>query len=274
MAGDWIKMRIDLADDPAVIAMACALDIDEFGIVGRLHKLWSWADKHCSSGHAKSVTNVWIDRYIGHAGFAQSMIDAGWLAVTDSGIEFPKFDKHNGSSAKVRAEAAERKRVERMEKERLAREMEEDARRAAAGQMSQENCDKSVTREEKRREELPSTTTSNEVVVGDYAANAPRVAVKPDCPHQAIIALYHEVLPMCPQVRDWTPSRAQQLRARWNEDESRQNLDYWRRFFEYVKTCGFLIGHQPSPQRRPFFADLEWLTKSANFTKIRERKYE
>jgi hypothetical protein len=43
-------------------------------------------------------------------------------------------------------------------------------------------------------------------------------------------------------VRDWTPARAQQLRARWNEDPRRQNLDYWRQFFEYVKTCGFLVG--------------------------------
>ncbi|MEW6318781.1 MAG: hypothetical protein AB1670_20640 [Pseudomonadota bacterium] len=96
----------------------------------------------------------------------------------------------------------------------------------------------------------------------------------PDCPHQQIIALYHEVLPMCPKVRDWTTARATQLRARWNEDPTRQNLDYWRRYFEYVKTCPFLVGVQPDPKRRPFFADLEWLTKAANFTKVREAKYE
>lgn len=94
------------------------------------------------------------------------------------------------------------------------------------------------------------------------------------CPHQKIIALYHEVLPQCPRVRDWTPARATQLRARWNEDPSRQNLDYWRRFFEYVSSCGFLVGVTTTTAQRPFFADLEWMTKSANFTKIREQKYE
>lgn len=94
---------------------------------------------------------------------------------------------------------------------------------------------------------------------------------KPDCPHQRIIDLYHEVLPMCPQVRDWTPARATQLRARWNEDSERQVLSYWRRLFEYVKTCDFLVG---KTGKEPFFADLEWITKSANFTKIREGKYE
>jgi hypothetical protein len=94
---------------------------------------------------------------------------------------------------------------------------------------------------------------------------------KPDCPHQEIIALYHEVLPMCPQIRDWTPARATQLRARWNEDEKRQNLAYWKQFFEYVGQCDFLVGRAG---KTPFFADLEWMTKSANFTKIREAKYE
>lgn len=94
---------------------------------------------------------------------------------------------------------------------------------------------------------------------------------KPDCPHQEIIALYHEVLPQCPQIREWTPARATQLRARWNESEKRQNLTYWRQFFEYVGGCDFLVGRTG---KTPFFADLEWMTKSANFTKIREAKYE
>jgi hypothetical protein len=54
------------------------------------------------------------------------------------------------------------------------------------------------------------------------------------CPHQEIIALYHDALPTCPHIRDWTPARSATLRARWNEDPTRQNLDYWRRLFDYV----------------------------------------
>jgi hypothetical protein len=119
-------------------------------------------------------------------------------------------------------------------------------------------------------------TTPDGVVVASQAGNLssqrPDRAPRPDCPHQDIIALYHEILPECPQVRDWTPARAQQLRARWNEDPRRQTLDYWRQFFVYVKRCGFLVGRGAGD--RPFLADLEWLTKSKNFTKIREGKYE
>lgn len=93
---------------------------------------------------------------------------------------------------------------------------------------------------------------------------------KIECPHQEIIALYHQVLPQCPAIRDWTPARATQLRARWNENQERQNLEYWRGLFEYIGECDFLVGRSA----KPFFADLEWITKSQNFTKIREGKYE
>jgi hypothetical protein len=110
--------------------------------------------------------------------------------------------------------------------------------------------------------------------VASETGDARAASKSSDCPHQKIIALYHEILPMCPRIREWTAARAAQLRARWNEDPTRQNLDYWRRYFEYVKSCPFLVGVQPDPKRRPFFADLEWLTKAVNFTKVREAKYE
>lgn len=121
-----------------------------------------------------------------------------------------------------------------------------------------------------------TSTTPDGVVVasgpGAALSTGPIKVKRSDCPHQDIIALYHEILPECPKVRDWTPARAQQLRARWNEDPKRQNLNYWRAYFEYVKTCSFLIGRGAG--NRPFVADLEWLTKSQNFTKVREGKYE
>lgn len=124
---------------------------------------------------------------------------------------------------------------------------------------------------------LPSKPTTPDGVDATSSAGGAqhRPAAKPDCPHQEIIALYHKVLPQCPQVRDWTTARQTQLRARWNESPDRQNLDYWRRFFEYVKSCPFLVGASAvAPGRKPFIADLEWLTKSANFTKVREQRYE
>jgi len=94
-----------------------------------------------------------------------------------------------------------------------------------------------------------------------------------NCPHQEIIEAYHELLPASPRMRDWTPARQAQLRARWNEDRDRQNIDYWRRLFAYVAESRFLTGRTSSNGREPFHASLDWIVKSENFAKIREGRY-
>ena len=92
-----------------------------------------------------------------------------------------------------------------------------------------------------------------------------------NCPHQEIINLYHEILPTCPRVKDWTPARKSKLKARWNENEKRQSLDYWKRLFEYIYESDFLMGRTA----KPFYGtNLEWIVTLANFTKIIEQNYE
>jgi hypothetical protein len=103
-------MRTDLADDPAVIGIAAALDIHEDLVVGKLHRFWSWADAQLRDGNAPSVTEKWIDRYVDLPGFAHAMQNAGWLTVAEGGISIPNFDRHNGKAAKNRALTANRVR--------------------------------------------------------------------------------------------------------------------------------------------------------------------
>lgn len=97
---------------------------------------------------------------------------------------------------------------------------------------------------------------------------------KPVCPHQQIIDLYHEILSACPRIKDWTPARQAALKARWNESEERQNLDYWRRLFKYIEGIPFLTGEVARPGRKPFVISLDWLVKPENFAKVREGRYE
>ena len=113
MAGDWIKMRVDLADDPAVISISNDLGVDEDQVVGKLHRLWAWADRHTTEGEAVGITERWVDKYAGHAGFAAAMVKVHWLSFNDVGVVFPNFSRHNGESAKKRAEAAIRQRLSR-----------------------------------------------------------------------------------------------------------------------------------------------------------------
>lgn len=122
---------------------------------------------------------------------------------------------------------------------------------------------------------IPESNTTNPdgLVAGSEAADQPPKHAKPDCPHQQIIALYHELLPASPEIRDWTPARAIHLRTRWNESPERQNLDWWRRFFGYIAKSDFLTGKVHARERKPFCAPLDWICKSENFTKIIEGRY-
>lgn len=122
---------------------------------------------------------------------------------------------------------------------------------------------------------IPESNTTNPIglVAASEAADQPAKPAKPDCPHQKIIDLYHELLPASPEIREWTPSRAVHLRTRWNESPGRQNLDWWRRFFGYIAKSEFLTGRAHSRDRKPFCAPLDWICKAENFAKIIEGRY-
>lgn len=140
MAGDWIKVRCDLDDDPAVIGMAAALGIPEEHVCGCLAKVWSWFSEQTRYGHAPSVTPAFLDRHIRVTGFAAAMATAGWLDVTEDGVSVPAWDEHNSSSAKERALGARRKRRSRVENSH-----------ATVPRRSRPNRDKSVTRGEREK---------------------------------------------------------------------------------------------------------------------------
>jgi len=93
---------------------------------------------------------------------------------------------------------------------------------------------------------------------------------KPDCPHQEIIALYHEILSMMTGIRDWTPARQAILRARWLSKEEYQDVAWWRQFFEYIRDhCPLLIGEG----NRGWKANLDWILQQKHFIKILEGVY-
>lgn len=110
MAGDWIKVEVTTPDKPEVIQIAATLGIDQDTVVGKLLRVWIWADQQTVNGNAVSVTKAFLDRITAIAGFADAMQKAGWLAFHDSLLLFPNFDRHNGKTAKKRALIAARVR--------------------------------------------------------------------------------------------------------------------------------------------------------------------
>jgi hypothetical protein len=103
-------MRVDLAGDEAVIGIAGKLGMEEDHVVGKLHRLWSWAHSHLRNGNAPNVTPAWVDRHVGVPGFAEAMQSVGWLKEVEGGIKIPKFERFNGKCQKRRAQTAERMR--------------------------------------------------------------------------------------------------------------------------------------------------------------------
>lgn len=138
MAGDWIKMELSTPDKPEVLAITARMGWDDPDLtVGKLFKLWRWFDQHTVDGNARGVTSPLLDRQIGATGFITAVAEAGWLSITEAGIVCVGFEKHNGASAKSRAQTA---------------------KRVASHRSNAESNAPSVTpalaREEKRREEI------------------------------------------------------------------------------------------------------------------------
>lgn len=166
MAGDWIKMRTNLATDPKVIGIAERIGVPVPHAIGCLYMLWSWASEHTIDGNAPSVTVSWIDRYLGVEGFGQALSEVDWLQVIDAatgrGVRLPRFDSHCSQTAKQRALTA---------------------RRVAKTKLQKGNADgnaqvtvRALPREDERREEEEQTPLPPS---GDNKGSGKTVTLKP-----------------------------------------------------------------------------------------------
>lgn len=94
------------------------------------------------------------------------------------------------------------------------------------------------------------------------------------CPHQAIVDLYHEILPELPSVALLNKTRKQHLQSRWREHAAHRDLAFWREYFESVKASAFLMGKVPGRNGgKPFRATFDWLIAPSNFVKVVEGNY-
>lgn len=136
MAGDWLKMRVGLRRHPKVVHIVSALKADRLRVVGALHAVWSVFDEHSVDGILPGYSFEMMDEEIGFPGFSAAMHGINWLDRDgDCGLVMPEFSKHNGASAKRRAQESDRKKGER----------------EAVRKVSASDTDEKRTREEKRR---------------------------------------------------------------------------------------------------------------------------
>lgn len=153
MAGDWIKMRSDLRDDPAVFKIAMLTKLDRFNVVGRLAAFWGWTDKHAVDGRVDGATVEVVDDVVAFPGFADALKAAGWLRVDASSVYIPNHERHNIESGKERSLKNARQAKWRAKK---ALEAAQFVDGFVDGDVDASSSTKTSTREEKRREESSS----------------------------------------------------------------------------------------------------------------------
>jgi hypothetical protein len=114
MRRPWIKVEVSTPDKPEICAIASRLRLDEDAVVGKLIRLWSWAELNRVNPNELNVTKEFLDKLVSKKGFSEAMILSGWLGMEGERLFFPNFGKHNGEDSKVRGLTA--KRVEKHRK--------------------------------------------------------------------------------------------------------------------------------------------------------------
>lgn len=243
MAGDWIKMRKDLLTSPNVVRIASALKADRLHVVGGLFAVWCLFDTHSVDGSLAGYSVDALDDLSGFPGLSAAMASCGWLVETTDGLDLPRFDEHNGQSAKRRAQELERKRGVR--------------------NTSASEADKKRTREEKRREEIvvpdsvtvvpirpeqqPSDLTDHNE--SDFARAVASVYAKVwslDNPPPVGMVLGNTV---CVRARSYAPATS---------------LDWWELYFERCLADDFLNG----TKNTKFRADFSYLINEKTFASV------
>jgi hypothetical protein len=235
MAGDWIKMRIDLHTSPKVVRISSALKTDRLRTVGALHAIWGIFDSHSEDGNLDGYSPEILDSMIGFEGFCAELIKCEWLLVSGDSLCMPRFDEHNGKSAKKRAMDSERKRVVR--------------------KMSASETDKSGTREEKRREDIKTLSSS-----GDDRHH-------PD--YKSIVDIYHKTLPNLSPVKLLTDKRKSSIRSCSSLKPTYSSLEFWEAYFNDASKSDFLMG-----RKIDWKADFDFLITKSKFVKVLEGSYD
>jgi hypothetical protein len=153
MAGDWIKMRGNLWDDPRVGRISDLTGAGEAQVIGALYWLWSSADQHTENGFMPGLSLRQIDRKTGTPGLGAALVEIGWVEDGADGVTILNFSEHNGTSAKRRCTDAQRKANERAGvREVSASDADKN------GKVADKSGQNSELEKEKRREEDTSTS--------------------------------------------------------------------------------------------------------------------
>jgi len=111
-----------------------------------------------------------------------------------------------------------------------------------------------------------SINLDNSIILDSHSNSAVKTP-RFDFEIQEILKMYHKILPGCPAVKE-NGTIPKSLRRRIAEKTARQELIWWKEYFQYVSLSDFLTG-----KKTDFVADLEWLIGPKNMQKVLNGRY-
>lgn len=308
MADEWIRWRISLYTSPKVTAMCHALEssplvrdvlsvtrdasrvtnapsrgvtrVTRCLVLNALSRVWSAANTHTRDGVFVNTALDYLDELADFDGFGAAMAGVGWAIYDDQAhtVTLPNFNEYNTPAKKRDPTHADRQRRYR-ERKKAA---EEGLTRDTVTVTSRDTVTRDV---DKRREDLSLKTKSYTSLAGAtdpakvdrQSANVQGSKTNGHAPSMtvdAVVELWHDVMPELPRVRKLTSARRAVIAARIREDL--HDDESWRDFFGYIRTRPFLMGQvPPTPQHpRPFRPSLLWFCKAENYAKCLEGAYQ
>jgi hypothetical protein len=244
MAGYWIKFDTSTPDKPEVWDIASSLEIDPDAVVGKLLRVWAWFDDHTESGNAPSVTKTLLDRKVGVSGFCDAMVDAGWMIEDEGVISIPKFDRHNGKTAKSRCLTA--KRVANHKKTGTESNAKGNAPSVTTALPRSDTEEITDTEEEKKEDSKPDSAIA-------------------------------EATPPLRVLDEWNIKRKQSCLMTEKRKASiktrlrcKQWVSSWQEAIDRCNASGFCNGDND----RGWVADIDWFLKPDSVTRLLEGKYD
>lgn len=103
MSAGWIQIDALTPDKPEIYLISEILNIEPDAVLGKLVRLWIWADLHTINGNTSCITCRLVDRIVFMPGFAEALIQVGWLKENHCCLSLTDFKRHNPLSSKARA---------------------------------------------------------------------------------------------------------------------------------------------------------------------------
>ena len=116
MSKHWLKVEKDTPDKPEIRTAARLCKVTREVAFHAFFKLWSFFDTHSVNGSLPGLALDDLDEAAGLAGFGRAMEQVGWLKVEPAGVTVANWERHNGKSAKARAQTMYRVQVHRAQK--------------------------------------------------------------------------------------------------------------------------------------------------------------